>query len=134
MCHLSRSFSLSLLRGNPGLFEYTKGRFLAPPRRTPYLIRLRAACRSVDRRLNGVASITKPAEGGFNRVLQATSNDGYAVITRLPYKTTVLKYYAVASEATTLALLHAHGVLVPKVLVYSPDQINAVRTEHVLLK
>lgn len=93
----------------------------------------RAACHSVGRRLNGVASITKLSEGGFNRVLQITFNDGYAVIARLPYKTTVPKHHAVASEAATLALLRAHGLPVPRVLGYSPDQTNAVGTEYMLL-
>lgn len=73
---------------------------------------LRAACHSVGRRLNGVASITKLAEGGFNRVLQITFNDGYAVLARLPYKKTVPKHYAVASEADTLALLRPSLVCV----------------------
>lgn len=51
----------------------------------------RAGCHAVGRHLTGVASITKLAEGGFNRVLQITFNDGYAVLVRLPYKTTVPK-------------------------------------------
>lgn len=44
------------------------------------------------------------------------------------------KYHAVASEAATLAFLRAHGVPVPKVLAYSPDQTNAVGTEYMLLE
>lgn len=94
----------------------------------------RAACYSVGRHLNGVTSITKVAEGGFNRVLQIIFDDGYAVLARLPYKTTVPKHYAVASEPATLAILRAHRVHVPKVLAYSPDQTNAVGTEYVLLE
>jgi aminoglycoside phosphotransferase (APT) family kinase protein len=94
----------------------------------------RVACNSVGRRLNAVASITKLSEGGFNRVLQITFNDGYAILARLPYKTTVPKHHAVASEAATLALLRAHGVPVPKVLAYSPDQTNGVGTEYMLLE
>lgn len=93
-----------------------------------------AACHAFGRRLNGVASITKLAEGGFNRVLQITFDDGYAVLARLPYKSTVPKHYAVASEAATLTLLRAHGVPVPKVIAYSPDQTNAVGTEYILLE
>lgn len=81
-----------------------------------------------------MASITKLAEGGFNRVLKITFNDGYAVLARLPYKTTVPKHYAVASEAATLRLLCAHGLPVPKVLAYSPDHTNAVGSEYILLE
>lgn len=94
----------------------------------------RAACHSVGRRFNGVASITKLSEGGFNRVLQIFLHDGYAILARLPYKTTVPKHHAVASEAATLALLRAHGVPVPKVLAYCRDQTNAVGTKYMLLE
>ncbi|CAG8125467.1 unnamed protein product [Penicillium salamii] len=94
----------------------------------------RVASHSVGRNLNGVASITKLAEGGFNRVLQVTFDDGYAVLARLPYKTTVPKHYSVASEAAILALLRAHGVPVPEVLAYSADQTNSVGTEYILLE
>lgn len=94
----------------------------------------RAACHSVSRHLDGVASITKLAEGGFNRVLQVTFNNGYAVLARLPYKITVPKHHIVASEAATLAFLRAQGVPVPKVLAYSPDQTNAIETEYILLE
>lgn len=94
----------------------------------------RAACHSVGRHVNDVASITKLAEGGFNRVLQVTFDDGYAILARLPYKSTVPKHHAVASEAATLALLRAHGVPVPKVLAYSPNNTNAVGTEYMILE
>jgi len=94
----------------------------------------RTVCHSVDRRLNSVASITKLAEGGFNRVLQITFDDGYAALARIPYSSTVPKHYAVASEAATLAFLRSYGVLVPKVLAYSLDHANAVGTEYILLE
>jgi aminoglycoside phosphotransferase (APT) family kinase protein len=91
-------------------------------------------CRSVGRPVESLASITKLAEGGFNRVLQATFDDGYEVIARLPYRTTVPECYAVASEAATLDLLRSRGVPVPKVLGYSPDRTNPVGIEYALLE
>jgi hypothetical protein len=91
-------------------------------------------CRSVSRPVGSLASITKLAEGGFNRVLQATFDEGYTVIARLPYNTTVPKSYAVASEAATLDCLHSHGVPVPKVLAYCPDSSNPVGVEYMLLE
>lgn len=94
----------------------------------------RAACDSVGRHLNDLASIAKLAEGGFNRILQVTFNDGYAVLARLHYKTTVPRHHTVASEAATLALLHAHRVPVPKVFAYPPDQTNAVGAGYMLLE
>ncbi|KAJ5139197.1 uncharacterized protein N7515_004045 [Penicillium bovifimosum] len=141
-CSKSLPSRMSSMGGRPDLFEYTSGRFLFNEelRRAERRIQFdvdalaRAACHSAGRHVNDVASITKLAEGGFNRVLQVTFEDGYAVLARLPYKTTVPKYYAVASEAATLALLGAHGVPVPKVLAYSPDQTNAVGTEYILLE
>jgi aminoglycoside phosphotransferase (APT) family kinase protein len=66
--------------------------------------------------------------------LKITFNDGYAVLARLPYKTTVPKYHTVASEAATLVLLRAYGVPVPKVLAYSLDQTNPVGNEYVILE
>ncbi|KAJ5928331.1 kinase-like protein [Penicillium verhagenii] len=132
--------TISSMSGSPDLFEYTSGRFLfnGDLRRTERRIQFdvdalaRVACQAVGRPLDGV-SITKLAEGGFNRVLQITFNDGYTVLARLPYKSTVPRHYAVASEAATLAVLRAHGVPVPKVLAYSPDQ-NAIGTEYLLLE
>ncbi|CAG8290996.1 unnamed protein product [Penicillium olsonii] len=126
----------------PDLFEYTSGRFLfneelrRVERRIQFDVNAlaRAACHSVGRHVNDVASITKLAEGGFNRVLQVTFDDGYAILARLPYKSTVPKHHAVASEAATLALLRAHGVPVPKVLAYSPNNTNAVGTEYMILE
>lgn len=94
----------------------------------------RAACHSVGRHINDVASISKLAEGGFNRVLQVAFNDGHVILARLPYKTTVPKHHAVASEAATLEFLHAHRIPVPKVLAYSADQKNAVGSEYLLLE
>lgn len=94
----------------------------------------KVVCQAVDRPAGSLASIEKLAEGGFNRVLQATFDDGYAVIARLPYSTTVPKHYAVASEAATLDLLRSHGIPVPKVLAYSPDRTNPVGAEYTLLE
>lgn len=91
-------------------------------------------CQSVNRPIDRLTSISKLAEGGFNRPLQATFDDGYAVIARLPYSTTVPASYAVVSEAATLALLRARGVPVPKVLGYSLDRTNPVGTEYTILE
>lgn len=83
---------------------------------------------------SNLVSITKLAKGGFNRVLQATFDDGYSVIARLPYPRTVAKGYAVASEAATLSYLHSRGVPVPKVLGYLPDCTNPIGAEYILLE
>jgi aminoglycoside phosphotransferase (APT) family kinase protein len=91
-------------------------------------------CRSVKRPRSDLGSISKLAEGGFNRILQVKFKDSYAVIVRIPYQSTVPKCRAVASEAATLDWLYSHGLPVPQVLGYSPTQTNPVGTEYLLLE
>lgn len=67
-------------------------------------------------------------------MLQATFNDGYEVVVRLPYSITVPKHLATASEAATLDLLRHNGVPVPKVLAYSADESNPVGAEYIILE
>ncbi|EZF31081.1 hypothetical protein H101_05301, partial [Trichophyton interdigitale H6] len=129
-------------RSNPELFEYTSGRFL-------FNEQLRLAerhvkfnrdalatviCQSTGRPEFDLISITKLAEGGFNRVLQATFKDGYTVLVRIPYHSMVPKRFAVASEAATLGLLHSRGLPVPRVLGYSANNSNPVGAEYLLLE
>lgn len=94
----------------------------------------RAVCHSTRRLVSDLPSITKFAEGGFNHVLQATFSDGYSVIARIPYYITVPKGLMVASEAATLGLLWFYNIPVPKVLGYSQNHNNPVRTEYLLLE
>lgn len=91
-------------------------------------------CRSVNRPVTDFSSLTRFAEGGFNRVLQATFKDGYAILARIPFRTLAPAHYAVSSEAATLSLLHQHGIPVPKVLRYSSGGTNAVGSEYLLLE
>ncbi|KAK2857310.1 hypothetical protein FQN49_004829 [Arthroderma sp. PD_2] len=140
--HNLNSRNLSSWRNSRELFEYTSGRFLfneqlrLSERRVQFDIDALAAtiCRSVSLPVSDLKSITKLAEGGFNRVLQATFHDGYAVLARIPYNSMAPKHHAVASEAATLGLLHSRGLPVPKVLGYSPDNTNPVGVEYLLLE
>ena len=91
-------------------------------------------CTSIRRPVAELASITKLAEGGFNRILQATFNDQQKVLARIPFRTTTPVHYAVASEAATLHFLRQHGVRVPKVLGYSASASNPVGAEYLLLE
>ncbi|EFE29557.1 uncharacterized protein ARB_03549 [Trichophyton benhamiae CBS 112371] len=91
-------------------------------------------CQSTGRPESDLISITKLAEGGFNRVLQATFKDGYTVLARIPYHSMVPKRFAVASEAATLGLLHSRGLPVPRVLGYSASNSNSVGAEYLLLE
>lgn len=76
----------------------------------------------------------KTAEGGFNRVFQATFIDGQAILARLPYPSTAPPHYAVASEVATLGLLKEAGSPVPRVLGYSCEAVNEVGSEYMLLE
>ncbi|KAL4810901.1 kinase-like protein [Aspergillus unguis] len=124
------------------LFEYTSGRFLFNEQLRLAERHVRfdvdalssAACEAASRSSAELASIDKLAEGGFNRILQLRFKDGYSVIARIPFKSTVPKRYAVASEAATLDLLQSHGIPVPRVLAYSPDSSNPVGTEYLILE
>nr|POE99346.1 altered inheritance of mitochondria protein 9, mitochondrial [Quercus suber] len=89
---------------------------------------------AVRRPATELVDIKKFAEGGFNRILQATFNDSQEVLARLPFKIEAALYHSVASEAATLHFLRLHGIPVPKVLDYSPVAANPVGTEFILLE
>ncbi|PGH21522.1 hypothetical protein AJ80_03190 [Polytolypa hystricis UAMH7299] len=91
-------------------------------------------CSSIHRPLSDLASFTKLAEGGFNRVFEATFKDGYAVVARIPFHITAPARYAVASEAATLDFLRSHSIPVPKVLAYSCDRSSPVGAEYLVLE
>ncbi|KDB20263.1 hypothetical protein H109_07782, partial [Trichophyton interdigitale MR816] len=62
-----------------------------------------------------VINLTKLGEGGFNRVLAATLENGLQVVVKIPYPLSVPRRYATASEVATLAFLRLKGIPVPKV-------------------
>ncbi|WEW59279.1 hypothetical protein PRK78_004748 [Emydomyces testavorans] len=134
--------SIGSWANNRDLFEYTSGRFLfneelrRVERQVYFNVDALASviCCSVSQPVSELASIVKLAEGGFNRVLQATFNNGYEVIARIPYHIMVPKHRAIASEAATLGLLRSRGVPVPKVLGYCAYDTNPVGTEYLLLE
>ncbi|KAL2822161.1 hypothetical protein BDW59DRAFT_181071 [Aspergillus cavernicola] len=104
--------------------SYSTNNFARAERHVPFNIDALSSvvCSAINRPTTDLASTTKLAEGGFNRVLQINFNDGYAVIARTPFQTTVPRRYAAASKAATL------------VLTYSPDPANPVGTEYIVLE
>ncbi|KAE8148907.1 phosphotransferase family protein [Aspergillus avenaceus] len=130
------------MNDNRPLFEYTSGRWiynenirLAERRRGFNVDALKsAAVQSLERRDTSIKSLSKLAEGGFNRVLQITLLDDTQVLARLPYSSTEPKRLAVASEVATLALLRAHGLPVPRVYAYSADANNPVGSEYIIME
>ncbi|KAI9676815.1 MAG: hypothetical protein M1817_006654 [Caeruleum heppii] len=89
---------------------------------------------AIGRPITDLRSLTKLAEGGFNRVLQATFSDGHQVLAKLPYPRLAPAHHAVASEAATLNLLHQRNLPVPKVFGYSTTPMNPAGTEYILLE
>lgn len=95
---------------------------------------MNAICNTVSRNAGDLASYSKIAAGGFNRILQATFKDDYIVAARVPYRTTIPKHYTIASEAATLDLLHSNNLPIPRVLTYAPDGANPVGTKYILIE
>ena len=93
----------------------------------------KAAAAAVRKDAADVHSFHKLAEGGFNRVFELTI-DGLQVIARLPYPSTYLKHFSVASEVATMDLVRSYGVPVPKVLDYSATSNNAVGAEYIIME
>lgn len=73
-----------------------------------------------------IVSFYKMAEGGFNRLFQATFTDGRHVIARLLYPSTAPEHYTVASEAATLDYLRLHGIPTPQVYAWCSTKANPV--------
>ncbi|KAG6329006.1 hypothetical protein ID866_10083 [Astraeus odoratus] len=59
---------------------------------------------------------------------------GFQMVARIPYPAMVPKYYAVASEVATMALLRSSGLPIPKVYGYSPAPDNAAETEYIFME
>jgi hypothetical protein len=94
----------------------------------------RLAAESVNQSLADVVSLSKLAEGGFNRNFLITLRDGRQMVARIPYPLTIPKYYAIASEVATIAYLRSCGLPAPEIYGYSPDLDNAARTEYILME
>lgn len=94
----------------------------------------RLAAQAVGRTLQDVSTMEKLDEGGFNRIFLITMRDGFQMIARIPYPVTQPKFFAVASEAATMAFLRASGLPVPKVYGYSPTGDNPAKTEYIFME
>jgi len=94
----------------------------------------RLAAQSVNRRLDDIVGLEKLAEGGFNRTFLITMHCGFRMVARIPYPATVPKYFTVASEVATMALLRLFGLPIPDVYGYSPTPNNAAGTEYIFME
>nr|POE94651.1 altered inheritance of mitochondria protein 9, mitochondrial [Quercus suber] len=127
---------------DPSSFSYTSGRFLfnetlrLRERHVEFNVdELRRAAEVAVRHEHGtVAKMRKLAEGGFNRVLLLTMQDGFEVIAKIPYRIARPEYYTTASEAATLTFLKQKGLPVPGVLSYCAKAANPVGSEYILME
>ena len=78
--------------------------------------------------------MSKLGEGGFNRAFLITMADQFQMVARVPYRTTVPKYFAVASEVATMDFLRSAGLPIPKIYGYSPDPNNGAGTEYIFME
>ncbi|KAJ6110161.1 serine/threonine protein kinase [Penicillium sp. IBT 16267x] len=81
-----------------------------------------------------VKNLVKLSEGGFNRVLLATMEDNFKAIVKIPYKISVPKTYATASEVATLTFLRSKGFPVPEVYGWSSTSENKVGVEYIVME
>lgn len=101
------------------MFTYSSGRFLyneaarLRERHVPFNVAALedAIMKHVGQR--NLQSLVKLSEGGFNRVLLATMDDGFKAVVKIPYWISVPKTYATASEVATLTFLRSKGIPVP---------------------
>lgn len=130
------------LSKNQDLFAYTSGRFIfnEEPRLRERYVKFNPAAlfKEVENVLGAEhgapKGITKLAEGGFNRVLLLTMQDGFEIIVKIPYPLAGPKYYATASEAATLQYLFSLGIPVPRVFGYSPSDSNELGVEYIIME
>ncbi|KKZ65758.1 hypothetical protein EMCG_08433 [[Emmonsia] crescens] len=128
---------------NQELFSYTSGRYLyneklrLAERYVPFNIEAlkKVTAHSVNR--EKVIQIKKLAEGGFNRVLLLTMDDGMEVVVKIPYSIAVPKSLATESEVATLDFLRRKGIPVPRVYAWSSQaeaEENEVGTEYIIME
>jgi cysteinyl-tRNA synthetase len=81
-----------------------------------------------------VKSLVKLSDGGFNRVLLATMDDGFRAIVKIPSRISVPMTYATASEVATLTFLRSKGFPVPEVYGWSSTTENVVGVEYIIME
>ena len=94
----------------------------------------RIVAKAVNKDEEDVESLSKLAEGGFNRTFKITMKDGLQIIARMPYPSTLPKRYAVASEVATMDLVRTYGLPVPRIYAYAITADNPVGSEYIIME
>ncbi|KAM0091445.1 hypothetical protein ACP6JD_005184 [Aspergillus fumigatus] len=124
------------------LFGYSKGRFLVnegyerAKRYSPFDIR--ELCRMVSAlpRVAGspITRIEKK-EGGYNKALLMTAENGTNILAKIPCRNIVPRWYGTASEVAVLDFVKSHSTTpVSDVLAWCADDSNPVRSEYIVLE
>jgi len=92
------------------------------------------AAQSVNWRPDDVIDLEKLAKGGFNHTILITMRDGFQMVVHILYPATIPKYFAVASEVATMALLHSSRLPIPQVYRYSPMLSNVAETKYIFME
>ncbi|KAJ5226519.1 hypothetical protein N7468_007744 [Penicillium chermesinum] len=74
-------------------------------------------------------SISKLAEGGFNKVFRLKMNDGKSVLARIPNLNAGPAFYATASEVATMEFIP-----VPRIIGWSATSNNPVGSEYIFME
>ncbi|KAF2500404.1 kinase-like protein [Lophium mytilinum] len=131
-----------LAAGDESMYAYTSGRWIynEPLRMKERYLKFNipalksVMASSIGQSASNVTSFIKLAEGGFNRVFEATLSDGHRVLARLPYPSTVPNHYGTASEVATMEFLRLHNIPVPRVYGWSSTADNAVGAEYIVME
>lgn len=102
---------------------------------------------------DGCVSMTKLAEGGYNKVFRLVMNDGKAVLARIPNPNAGPPFYATASEVATMEFVSCPRlrlitrddscvykareflqIPVPRVLGWSATSHNSVCSEYIIME
>ncbi|GIK04054.1 hypothetical protein Aspvir_008129 [Aspergillus viridinutans] len=74
-------------------------------------------------------------EGGFNKALLMTAENGKEVIAKIPRPAVVPSRYSTASEVATLEYVKSHtSIPVSKVLAWSCNALNPVGIEYIVME
>ncbi|KAJ5213383.1 hypothetical protein N7449_000552, partial [Penicillium cf. viridicatum] len=86
-------------------------------------------------RSDSCISITKLAEGGYNKVFRLIINDGKRVLARIPNPNTGLEFYSTVSKVATIELARDFlQIPVPRVFDWSATSNNAVGSEYIIIE
>ncbi|KAJ5587245.1 uncharacterized protein N7459_003010, partial [Penicillium hispanicum] len=139
-----RTFCKIITTPNPGFedfFRYTSGRWLWDEEqqlRDRYkafnVAELQSLAAKAIRSGNCV-SMTKLAEGGYNKVFRLLMNDGKTVLARIPNPNAGPPFYTTASEVATMEFVrHFLQIPVPRILEWSTTSHNPVGSEYIIME